>query len=689
MSDRGWLDTGTHEYPPHGAEYLRARAILHAAKVAGIAYVTATEARGLVGDPKRSKTPSDGLAIPFSSGGGGTVRFLAKGASPKMQCPRDTPNYFYEGAFRRDSDRQWPAVRHDKSVPLHIVEGPLKALACTWHGVPAIGVNGVYGWSSNHKPIDDFRRFVWKGRIVVLCFDSDIMQKWQVRQALRRLGDYLITLGAKVRIKLLPSTDGTNVGADDYIAKHGAKMFLALSVLPLSDPRFGDWGASEIVQELNRKLGFVMHDGRATVLSLSEDPDFPGTEKVSLSRVHDVELEYSNQFYEYKDSKGNICQKPKFPVWLHDPLRRKVRRLTLLPGAEPGFDSATGDYNLWQRWGVLPHKPDAEHRWAKLQAHLLEVVAAGNEIHAAYILDWLAFCVQKPDRRPEVALALLGGEGVGKGILLNAIVKLFGRHGMHLDSQHLLVGNFNDHLKDKIFIFADEAFFAGDKASLGKLKAMVTEPTRVIEPKFVNAYTLPNYSKIAIASNEKWVVPADTDSRRYAVFKVSEARHGDHAYFAAIANELENGGYEAMLYDLQHRNITRFDPRKYPSTPALFVQKKLSFDETTGWYFERLCLGRLRDDDIKWTRTIDRDEVQLTISERLASAHTKKSIETIIGVQLKRLCPKLKDSRVLIHGRRRRRYTFPSLRDSRLAFQEALHQDINWRTGEARTGERK
>ena len=53
-----------------------------------------------------------------------------------------------------------------------------------------------------------------------------------------------------------------------------------------------------------------------------------------------------------------------------------------------------------------------------------------------------------------------------------------------------------------------------------------------------------------LASNEDWVVPASLESRRFFVLDVSNARANDHTYFAAITDELEHGGYEAMLDEL-------------------------------------------------------------------------------------------------------------------------------------------
>jgi hypothetical protein len=58
----------------------------------------------------------------------------------------------------------------------------------------------------------------------------------------------------------------------------------------------------------------------------------------------------------------------------------------------------------------------------------------------------------------------------------------------------------------------------------------------------VNAFQVLNALKIIMASNEKWVVPASGNERRYAVFDVAGARKQDHAYFKRIQDQLDDGG---------------------------------------------------------------------------------------------------------------------------------------------------
>ena len=116
-------------------------------------------------------------------------------------------------------------------------------------------------------------------------------------------------------------------------------------------------------------------------------------------------------------------------------------------------------------------------------------------------MDFLADAVQYPSTRPGVALVLRGDQGVGKGVFISNFGKLFGAHFKHVSSSHHLVGNFNSSLKDALIVFADEAFWAGDKASEGRLKALITEDTNVIEMKGRDAFPVKNHVRLFVASN--------------------------------------------------------------------------------------------------------------------------------------------------------------------------------------------
>jgi hypothetical protein len=119
------------------------------------------------------------------------------------------------------------------------------------------------------------------------------------------------------------------------------------------------------------------------------------------------------------------------------------------------------------------------------------------------------------------------------GTLGWALVRLFGPHGVHISDRKHLVGGFNMHMAHCSLLFADEAFWPGDKQGEGALKRLITEPTLMIEPKGIDPFPVRNCLHPLIASNEAWVVPASGDERRYAVAEVSGARIGDVALLQA------------------------------------------------------------------------------------------------------------------------------------------------------------
>jgi hypothetical protein len=87
-----------------------------------------------------------------------------------------------------------------------------------------------------------------------------------------------------------------------------------------------------------------------------------------------------------------------------------------------------------------------------------------------------------------------------------------------------------------------------------------------------------------MATNSDWAVPASVDERRYFVLDVADRNIQDDAYFKAIADELKNGGHEAMLHELMHRDISNFNHRRAPDTGALQDQKMQSLPTDLAWW---------------------------------------------------------------------------------------------------------
>ena len=164
-------------------------------------------------------------------------------------------------------------------------------------------------------------------------------------------------------------------------------------------------------------------------------------------------------------------------------------------------------------------------------------------------------------------------------------------------------------MRDCIFLFADEAFWAGDKAGEGQLKLLITERHLPIEAKGRDVQTVLNMLHVMIASNSDWVVPATAGERRFAMFDVSPDRIGDEAYWTALNAEIENGGAAAFLEACMSMELAGWHPRRdVPQTKALIEQIELSDDPARALVRQCLMLGAMpgthasygRSDIIQW-----------------------------------------------------------------------------------------
>jgi hypothetical protein len=273
--------------------------------------------------------------------------------------------------------------------------------------------------------------------------------------------------------------------------------------------------------------------------------------------------------------------------WLTHPQRRQYAGLTF----DPGNNAEVVDekLNLWRGWGVQPRAGD----WNLMREHIRLVLASGDQERFEYIMRWLAWAVQNPGRRAEVALVLKGKQGTGKGTLGNCLMRLFGQHSTHVSNANHLIGKFNAHLRDTCFLFGDECYFPGNKEAEGNIKRMLTEPTLLVEGKGRDAIVVPNFLRVLLVSNEAWIVPAGEHERRYFLCEVSDVHMQDEAWFKAISDQLEHGGYEAMLLDLMNYELGDWHPRRVPRNSGLLDQQARSLPALDSWWVELLENGTL------------------------------------------------------------------------------------------------
>ena len=110
-------------------------------------------------------------------------------------------------------------------VPLFITEGVRKADAAISQQLCCISILGVWNWRGSNQyggktALADWEYIALNDRKVYIVFDSDVMEKPEVHNALARIAEFLRSRKANVYfIYLPPGEGGTKVGLDDFFAE--------------------------------------------------------------------------------------------------------------------------------------------------------------------------------------------------------------------------------------------------------------------------------------------------------------------------------------------------------------------------------------------------------------------------------------------------------------------------------------
>jgi Family of unknown function (DUF5906) len=363
--------------------------------------------------------------------------------------------------------------------------------------------------------------------------------------------------------------------------------------LPVPAPRSGEIvlpiaaNAIEAVRLLNEKHAVIgNYGGKCAVLSWERWSVDPNQIVPTFQAPNDFRNRYASRYVQVSTERGttNVALGK---YWFNHPRRLNYEGVAFEPSQT---DVLPGNrLNLYRGFAVEPRKGS----WRQLLRHIYRILAAGDRRAGRYIVRWLAWTLQNPGKPAEAVLVFQGSEGAGKGTLARVMTKVFGVYALPISDPKHLAGSFSGHLQHCVVLFLDEAFWAGNIAAEGRLKSLVTEETITIEQKYFAPIQIRNLLHIMMCSNNDWVVPAGHGSRRYAVFRVSDARVGDFEYFDELNAELAQGGVEAMVWDLLHLDLGSWHPKQIYETAALVEQKQHSLRGLEAWIESLLQAGAL------------------------------------------------------------------------------------------------
>ena len=425
--------------------------------------------------------------------------------------------------------------------------------------------------------------------------------------------------------------------------------------------------SGRLLEELNQKYAVVPMGNKMSILNIVKD-------EIRFFSTGDFNLALQNRTA-IDDTGTDPKQIPASKWWLKHPERKEYTKVDFLPEIE----TPDGTFNMWKGFAVKP-KGGLE-KIPFFHELLDEVICSGNEKWAVYLWGWLAHLVQCPEEKPGVAVVLRSdAQGVGKSRFAEYVGSLLGSHFRTVTHGRHIHGNFNSHLKDTLMLFGDEAVWGGDRSTESILKQLITEPSMIIEMKGKDVFEVRSFLRLMLATNSEWAAPVSLTDRRYFVLNVSDSRKNDHDFFKNLIYEQTHGGSESLLQALLDFDLSNFEVRNIPETPARLEQKMLSMDILQKWWVDVLS-----DEDF----TIGEKVLDLEDYNRIVISDLKTSFEEYANEhnpkhrlwEVKRFCGQFRklvsNVDVKRNGSTPREFEFPSLNECRLFFAEKYSLDTD------------
>lgn len=463
-----------------------------------------------------------------------------------------------------------------KEVPLIITEGEKKSACATKHGLPTIGLGGVWSFMSKKhgkRLLDIFEEMNLDGRRIIICFDSDAATNPDIVSAENVLAERLTEQGANVAIARIKPEGDAKVGLDDYIMAHGAAAFKQ----QVLDMAF-EYGPCQALHGMNGKMVYVRDPGLL----------YDYANKMKLSAAQFVQHAYSNVWHTVvtQGKDGNkITRVNTAKAWMEWAHRAELRGIVYRPG-EPEI-TEDSYLNGWSGWGFSEPKKGDIGPWNMLLDHLF----GGSKAARQWFECWLAWPIQRPGYKMASAALLWGAaQGTGKTLVGHTMMKLYGKNGAEI-KDHDLESPRNEWAENKQFILADDITGSSNRRLANRLKTMITQKELRLDPKFIPSYSVRDCINYYFTSNDPDALFLDDGDRRFFIHEVMAGKLSVDQRKAFVSWMESEAGIAALAWHLLNLETGDFDPRAEAfETGAKREMKVIAKSELGVW------VSRLKED---------------------------------------------------------------------------------------------
>jgi len=335
-------------------------------------------------------------------------------------------------------------------------------------------------------------------------------------------------------------------------------------------------------EQLEARAIFVS-EGRQVVV-LPEDET--SGQRAVVMQLADFTETYKSSGELIERDDGNSTWRSFVEGWRNSRQRKSVAATTMAIGRPREWRTDTGApaVNLWTPTVRREPRAGAQEKVRLFLDHLAYLIP--NEGERRQFLLWLAHAEQKPQELPHHGyLMFTESFGIGRNALASILARVWpGEVAASVNLPALIDSSFNGQIAGKRLAVVDEVYvndFGKSRYAIeNRLRQLITEETRVINPKYGRQYTEWNVLRWLLFSNHADGLPMPAHDRRFAVIANPTERHPDGAdYYARLYAALADPEFiQAVSWHLAKLDITEFNPG---ATPAVNDAKRAVIEATT------------------------------------------------------------------------------------------------------------
>lgn len=260
---------------------------------------------------------------------------------------------------------------------------------------------------------------------------------------------------------------------------------------------------------------------------------------------------------------------PVTELWKTSPKRKTAVCRTFKAGGSPVLKDPEGReaLNTWRPFDRSTIVQDPSNAGLTLFLEHVDFLFGKD---AGRFLDWLAHIEQRPGELPHTAwLHIAKNFGLGRNWLESVLTRVWaGSVASNLDLPRLLKDGFNGRLSRKVLAVVDEIREGGRDSQWEhseRLKSIITEETRLINPKYGRQTLEFNACRWLMFSNHLSAIPLESGDRRIEVVYTEAAPQGAD-YYARLYSALNDPQFIASVAKhLGQRDLSRFNPGAHAS----------------------------------------------------------------------------------------------------------------------------